>query len=69
MVMIVGSAKLRRMTSVDDDNTAADDGRLIAGARSGPEAFVQLYRRHYNAIFRYRAHRLFERAAAEDVTS
>jgi len=30
---------------------------------------VELYRRHYDAIFRYCAHRLFDRAAAEDVTS
>ncbi len=52
-----------------DDNRAADDGRLVARARSDPEAFVQLYRRHYDAIFRYCAHRLFERAVAEDVTS
>jgi RNA polymerase sigma-70 factor (ECF subfamily) len=28
-----------------------------------------LYRRHYDAVFRYCAHRLFERAVAEDVTS
>jgi RNA polymerase sigma-70 factor (ECF subfamily) len=35
----------------------------------GPEAFVQLYRRNYDGIFRYCVHRLFERHAAEDVTS
>jgi RNA polymerase sigma-70 factor, ECF subfamily len=34
-----------------------------------PEAFVQLYRRTYDDIFRYCVHRLFERHAAEDVTS
>ncbi len=54
---------------MDNDNRAANDGRLIARARSDPEAFVRLYRMHYDAIFRYCAHRLFERAAAEDVTS
>lgn len=54
---------------MDNDSKAANDGRLIARARSDPEAFVRLYRKHYDAIFRYCAHRLFERAAAEDVTS
>ena len=54
---------------MDDDSRAANDGRLIARARSDSEAFVQLYRMHYDAVFRYCAHRLFERAAAEDVTS
>ena len=54
---------------MDNDSRAASDGRFIARARSDPEAFVRLYRMHYDAIFRYCAHRLFERAAAEDVTS
>ena len=45
-----------------------DDG-LVIQARSDKAAFVQLYRRHYDAIFRYCAHRLFDRATAEDVTS
>ncbi|UCE49498.1 MAG: sigma-70 family RNA polymerase sigma factor [Phycisphaerales bacterium] len=54
---------------MDNDSRAADDGRLIARARSDSEAFVQLYRMHYDAVFRYCAHRLFDRAAAEDVTS
>jgi RNA polymerase sigma-70 factor (ECF subfamily) len=46
-----------------------EDSGLVIQARSDREAFVQLYRRHYDAIFRYCAHRLFGRAAAEDVTS
>lgn len=54
---------------MDNDNRAANDGRLIARARSDPEAFVELYRKYYDVIFSYCAHRLFERAAAEDVTS
>ena len=54
---------------MDNDSRAANDGRLIARARGDPDAFVRLYRMHYDAIFRYCAHRLFERAAAEDVTS
>ena len=54
---------------MDNDSKAANDGRLIAEARSNPTAFVQLYRRHYDAVFRYCVHRLFERQIAEDVTS
>lgn len=50
------------------DNTA-DDGQLIIEARSNPAAFTRLYRRHYDAVFRYCSHRLFERQTAEDVTS
>jgi RNA polymerase sigma-70 factor (ECF subfamily) len=32
-------------------------------------AFVQLYRKYYDAIFRYCVHRLFDRHTAEDITS
>ncbi len=54
---------------MDNDSKAADDSQLIAEARSDRAAFVRLYRRHYDAVFRYCVHRLFERQAAEDVTS
>jgi RNA polymerase sigma-70 factor (ECF subfamily) len=46
-----------------------EDSELVIQARSDRAAFVQLYRRHYDMIFRYCAHRLFDRTAAEDVTS
>jgi RNA polymerase sigma-70 factor (ECF subfamily) len=46
-----------------------DDSELVTQARSNRTAFVQLYRRYYDAIFRYCVHRLFDRTAAEDVTS
>lgn len=46
-----------------------DRQNLIERARTDPEAFACLYRRHYDAIFRYCVHRLFSRAAAEDVTA
>ena len=46
-----------------------NDSGLVIQARNDRAAFVQLYRRHYDMIFRYCAHRLFDRAAAEDVTS
>jgi len=54
---------------VDNDTNAADEARLIAQARSDPDAFIRLYRRYYDAIFRYCVHRLFARGAAEDATS
>jgi RNA polymerase sigma-70 factor (ECF subfamily) len=63
ILVIVGSLKLRRATDVDDNN------RLAIQARNDPAAFVKLYRVHYDAVFRYCAHRLFDRATAEDVTS
>ena len=46
-----------------------EDSELVIHASSNRAAFVRLYRRHYDVIFRYCAHRLFDRAAAEDVTS
>lgn len=46
-----------------------ENSGLVSQARSDRAAFVRLYRRHYDAIFRYCVHRLYQRAAAEDVTS
>jgi len=46
-----------------------EDGGLVVQARSDKAAFLRLYRRHYDAIYRYCVHRLFDRTAAEDVTS
>ena len=54
---------------MDNDSQLANDGQLIAEARSKPAAFARLYRRHYDAVFRYCVHRLFDKATAEDVTS
>jgi len=54
---------------VDKGIKATDEKPLIARARDDSTAFVQLYRSHYDAVFRYCVHRLFERAKAEDVTS
>jgi len=54
---------------VDNDSKTANDGQLIAEARSDPAAFARLYKRHYDAVFRYCIHRLFEKQTAEDVTS
>jgi len=54
---------------VDNGSKAADEKPLIVRARDDSTAFVKLYRSHYDAVFRYCVHRLFEREAAEDVTS
>ncbi len=54
---------------MDNDSQVENDGQLIAEARSEPAAFARLYRRHYDAVFRYCVHRLFDKATAEDVTS
>ena len=68
MVMNVGSEKLRSATRVDDEMNMADDSRMIR-THYDPDAFVRLYRKYYDAIFRYCVHRLFERVTAEDITS
>lgn len=52
----------------ESDREEEDEG-LVGRARSDPDAFASLYRQHYDGVFRYCVHRLFERAAAEDVTS
>lgn len=64
-------SKIRGVKKIDSNqnNSAANDGRLIDAARSDPAAFAALYRRYYDAVFRYCVHRLFKRQSAEDVTS
>jgi RNA polymerase sigma-70 factor (ECF subfamily) len=69
MMMIVGSKEFRSATHVDDQKQEAGDGRRNAPVRRDPVVFIRLYREHYDAVFRYCVHRLFDRAAAEDVTS
>jgi RNA polymerase sigma-70 factor (ECF subfamily) len=54
---------------MENDSKMASEGPLIARVHDDPAAFVQLYRRHYDAVFRYCVHRLFERATAEDITA
>ena len=48
---------------------ASDDGQLVSRAKRDGEAFGELYRRHYDEIFRYCVHRTFSRADAEDLTA
>ena len=47
----------------------AGDAELVARAKGDPQAFAALYRRYIDAIYRYCAHRLGGRQAAEDATS
>ena len=54
---------------MDTGSKVDDDSQLIARACNDSTTFVQLYRSHYDAVFRYCAHRLFDRQIAEDVTS
>ena len=51
------------------ENGETDQDLLIREACSDRAAFAQLYRLHYDNIFRYCARRLFNRHTAEDVTS
>jgi RNA polymerase sigma factor (sigma-70 family) len=67
--MIVGTSKCRREISVDNSSKSADEEPSAARACNDTEAFVQLYRSHYDAVFCHCVHRLFERQMAEDVTS
>jgi len=46
-----------------------DNADLIRRARKEPQAFAQLYLLYYDQVFHYCVRRLFDRHAAEDVTS
>ncbi|MBN1513774.1 MAG: RNA polymerase sigma factor [Phycisphaerae bacterium] len=46
-----------------------DPQSAVERARGDRDAFAELYRRHYPLVFRYCAHRLFDRHAAEDLTA
>ena len=42
---------------------------LVERAKYDRQAFIELYRIHYDQIFRYCQHRLFDRSTAEDITA
>jgi len=50
-------------------NSETEQDILIQQAKRDRAAFARLYRMHYELVFRYCARRLFNRHAAEDVTS
>jgi RNA polymerase sigma-70 factor (ECF subfamily) len=58
-----------RMMNVSELSGFSFEPDPMTQAKSDPGAFTRLYLRHYDAIFRYCAHRLFERTTAEDITS
>ena len=57
------------MMSITELSGFAFEPDPMTQSKSDPGAFTRLYLRHYDAIFRYCAHRLFERTTAEDITS
>ena len=56
----------RQVAVSEQDNEHSD---LIERACSDPNAFAELYLRHYRDVFRYCVRRLFDRHLAEDATS
>lgn len=69
MVMTAEANKKLLMRRVDLANSETDQDILIKEACSDRAAFARLYRMHYEKVFRYCSRRLFNRHAAEDVTS
>jgi len=67
--MTAEAKKKLLMRRVDLTNSETDQDILIKEACSDRAAFARLYRMHYERVFRYCCRRLFNRHAAEDVTS
>jgi len=67
--MTVEANRKLLMRRFDLANSETDQDILIERARSDRSAFALLYRMHYERVFRYCCRRLFNRHAAEDVTS
>ncbi len=68
-MMISGISPSQKTIGIRDNSGVANKSQIISEARYDPVAFVQLYRKHYEQVFRYCAHRLFDRNTAEDITS
>ncbi len=68
MIVSAGSKPVERQIEAAESKKSFEED-LVAQARRDRTAFAELYRRHYDAVFRYCVHRLFERQTAEDVTS
>lgn len=54
---------------MNDSSKRPGNNDLIVQAQTSYNAFALLYRRHYDAVFKYCVHRLFDRHLAEDITS
>jgi len=66
--MITETLQFGRFNIVDSISEL-ESAELIEEARTNYNAFSVLYRRHYDALFKYCVHRLFDRHLAEDITS
>jgi len=69
LAMTAVAVKKVIMRRIDPAKSETDQDILIQQACSDREAFGRLYRIHYELVFRYCCRRLFNRDAAEDVTS
>jgi RNA polymerase sigma-70 factor (ECF subfamily) len=70
MIMLTAEViKTSIMRDVDLENCMTEQDILIQEAKREGAAFARLYRMHYERVFRYCSRRLFNRHAAEDVTS
>jgi RNA polymerase sigma-70 factor (ECF subfamily) len=67
--MIAGTCKKWTQRRTNLAISESENTGLIQSACSDPDAFAQLYLLHYDNVFRYCSRRLFDRHAAEDVTS
>jgi RNA polymerase sigma-70 factor, ECF subfamily len=67
--MITETLNIGRLVIVDGIKDGLEGAGLIEEARTNYNAFSILYRRHYDALFKYCIHRLFDRHLAEDITS
>jgi RNA polymerase sigma-70 factor (ECF subfamily) len=69
IVMIDDTCTIRRFAIVDNASERLENNDIIVQAQTSYNAFALLFRRHYDAIFKYCVHRLFDRHLAEDITS
>lgn len=69
--IITMTAKTNKLIKrpIDMADTENQMDILLQKAASDPGAFAELYRLHYDQVFRYCSRRLFNRHSAEDVTS
>jgi RNA polymerase sigma-70 factor (ECF subfamily) len=58
-----------RVTSSSSRHDRFDERSLVEAARTDPNAFAELYRRHVDRIYRYAFRRSQSQSVAEDVTS
>ena len=56
------------MSRIEREKTQPGSGPVAEARRNRP-SFVLLYRKHYDAVFRYCVHRVLDRHLAEDLTS